>query len=68
MHQGKDQIAERLPGVHAPAVDVRARRLAREATIATRELELRAKYVEKVLRVRAVVDGEGRVKTDLLAV
>ena len=62
------QVLERLPGVHAAAVDVRARRLAREAPVPSGEVELGAQDVQQVLRVGAVVDGEAGVEPDVLAV
>src|SRR6266511_4858531 len=63
-----EQVLERLPGVHAAAVDVCARRLARKAPVPSGEVELGAQDVQQVLRVGAVVDGEAGVKPDVLAV
>jgi hypothetical protein len=60
---GQDTV-ERRAGIDAPAVDVEAGGLAREAPLAPAELELGPEHLQEVLRVAPVMDGEARVEAD----
>ncbi len=65
---GRDYLADRPPGVHAPGVDLRARRRPRCALPGIPQAVVRAQHVQDVRGIGRVEDGELRRQRERLRV